>query len=90
MRVYFYSASTESALISDTFENKQKNKYGSKCLKLPKSSRNEKKISSAFKIITNMSPLSISTVRARVRAGVRGGSVERLSLKRLPLLKVYP
>ena len=26
MRVYFYSASTESALISDTFENNQQQK----------------------------------------------------------------
>ena len=46
MRVNFYSASIKSALISDTFENKQKkNKYyGSKCFKkLPKSSRNAKK-----------------------------------------------
>ena len=36
MSLNFYSASTKSALIRDTFENKQKNKYGSKCLKLPK------------------------------------------------------
>ena len=43
MRVNFYSASIKSALISDTFDSKQKNKYGSKSLKLPKSSRNAKK-----------------------------------------------
>ena len=45
--MYFYSASTESALINDTFENKQKNKYGSK---LPKSSRNAKKIVALSKV----------------------------------------
>ena len=39
----------------------KKNKYGSKCLKLPKSSRNAKK-SSTFKSITNKSTFSRSTV----------------------------
>ena len=47
----FYSVVIKSALISDTFENwRKKTKYGSKCLKLPKSSRNAKKIVALSKV----------------------------------------
>ena len=44
----------KSALISDTFESAtkflKKNKYGPECLKLPKSSRNGKKLAALSKV----------------------------------------
>ena len=78
-RPNFCSASIISASISGTFENKQKkNKYGSKCLKLPKSSRNAKKnfekishtISRTFKCTTNSRTAEVQALNCKLSLSV--------------------